>query len=259
MFGPRVIPVTDDIFCIRRASYLTCSYLVRTPNGLVLVDAGMASDGEDIRVLLRALDEPVKAIRAILLTHWHNDHAAGAYQIQKESGAQVYYHQGDAPFLTRETARSGLRGWLSQKIPEWGLFVLFKGLLGEATPRAVAATRFVEHDETILDDFRVIATPGHTPGHLAFYYAPQKALFAGDALAVVHRRLSFMARNVTPDRPTARASMRACLDLDFDLLCPGHRIFIDRDVKERCAQMREYIDGGGKWPLLGLPPKRRGG
>lgn len=34
--------VSDAITCLRRASYLTCSYIVRTAVGLVLVDAGMA-------------------------------------------------------------------------------------------------------------------------------------------------------------------------------------------------------------------------
>jgi hypothetical protein len=37
--------VTDSIVCVRRPSYLTCSYLVRTPTGVVVVDAGMDSGG----------------------------------------------------------------------------------------------------------------------------------------------------------------------------------------------------------------------
>ena len=40
----------------------------------------------------------------------------------------------------------------------------------------------------------VIHTPGHTPGHLSFYFAPEAMLFAGDALAVVNG--VFAAQNV---------------------------------------------------------------
>src|SRR5262249_43922639 len=103
------------------------------------------------------------------------------------------------------------------------------------------------------EEFEVIATPGHTPGHLSFYYRPERALFAGDALAVVGGRVRFMARNVTPDRVDARRSMERGLAPGRPLegLCPGHPEPLVRDVEARCAEMRRYLDSGGKWPLLG--------
>lgn len=221
MIGTQLRQVTQDILCIRRPSYLTYSYLVRAEAGLVLVDAGMDSDGDDVRVALRRSREPIDSVRAILLTHWHNDHAAGAEAIRGASGAAVYYHEGDEPFFTGRTARRGVRGWASEVIPEWGALVLAKGLLGEATPRPVAATRLVRDGEVILDDFLVVETPGHTAGHVSYYYRPAKALFAGDALAVVGGRIRFMARPVTEDIEGARASMTKCLGLEIDVLCPG--------------------------------------
>src|SRR5262245_23777593 len=101
----QVFSVTDDVWCVRRPSYLTCSYLVRTPRGIVLVDAGMDSEGEDIALgLSRAFGARPNDVRAILLTHWHNDHAAGARAIQLASGAKVYCHERERPQLTRATA-----------------------------------------------------------------------------------------------------------------------------------------------------------
>ena len=70
-------------------------------------------------------------------------------------------------------------------MPELGPLVLLKGLLGEAVPRAVAATRLVHDGEQIEDEFDVIESPGHTPGHVSFFYRPERILFAGDALAVI--------------------------------------------------------------------------
>src|SRR5258706_10750671 len=100
--------VTDRIWCIRRASYLTCSYAVRTDRGIVLVDAGMDSGGEDLEHGIRdAFGARTSDVRAILLTHWHNDHAAGAAAIRRASGARVYYHRGDAPQLTRRDVKPG--------------------------------------------------------------------------------------------------------------------------------------------------------
>jgi glyoxylase-like metal-dependent hydrolase (beta-lactamase superfamily II) len=251
MFGTRVRSVTQNIICIRRPSYLTCSYLVRARAGIVLVDAGMNSQGADVRIGLRRSGQSIDSVRAILLTHWHNDHAAGAEAIRRSSGAPVYYHQGDEPFLSGRMARRGVRGWISDIIPEWGIFVLAKGLLGEATPLPVAATQFVHDDQIILDDFLAITTPGHTQGHVSYYYKPERALFAGDSLAVVNGRIRFMARPVTSDFELARASMKKCLELEIDVLCPGHRNPLTENVAAECKRMREYLTSGGHWPILG--------
>ncbi len=129
--------------------------------------------------------------------------------------------------------------------------MLFKGLLGEATPRAILDPQTVCDGNIVDEYFEVIETPGHTPGHLSFYYKPQRILFAGDAMAVVSGDVHFMARAVTPDVEQARESMRRCLTLDIDVLCPGHRAPLVDDVRSKCKRMLQHIDRGGKWPLLG--------
>jgi len=249
--GTEVRRVSESILCLRRASYLTCSYIVRTPRGLVVVDAGMDSDGGDIRAGLRELRAVPRDIRAILLTHWHNDHAAGAHALHAEGGAPVFYHRGDEPYFTGKAGARGVRKWLSDRIPEMGVLVLAKGLLGESTPRAVAAQHFVEDGEVVLDDFEVIATPGHTPGHVSYFYRPARALFAGDALAVIDGRIRFMARPVTLDLDAARASLRRCLARQPLLVCPGHREPLTAGVESACEAMRAHLDADGTWPLLG--------
>jgi glyoxylase-like metal-dependent hydrolase (beta-lactamase superfamily II) len=251
MFGRQVFEVVEGIWCIRRPSYLTCSYAVTTSSGIVLIDAGMDSAAADLFAALAVMGQPASAVKAILLTHWHNDHAAGAQAMQRAVNCPVYYHAAETPYLTRESARGGLRGWLAKRIPEWGVFVLLIGLLGEAVPEAVTAGEHVVDGQIIAEHFEAIYTPGHTPGHTSYYYAPAKALFAGDALAVVGGRVRFMARPVTPDLPLARESMRRCLERDIRILCPGHREPLTQDVESRCAEMRRHLDEGGKWPLLG--------
>ena len=249
--GTEVRRVTDSIVCLRRASYLTCSYIVRSSTGLVLVDAGMDSGGADVHAGLREMNAAPHDIRAILLTHWHNDHAAGAHALHALTGAPVHYHRGDEPFFTGRAGATGARRWLSDQIPEWGVLVLAKGLLGEATPRAVMAQHFVEDGDVILDDFEVIATPGHTEGHVCYFYRPEKVLFAGDALAVIDGRIRFMARPVTPDLEAARASVGKCLALNPQLVCPGHREPLTVGVEPACNAMRSYLKSRGPWPLLG--------
>jgi glyoxylase-like metal-dependent hydrolase (beta-lactamase superfamily II) len=128
----------------------------------------MSSDGADVRAELEYLGARLRDIRAILLTHWHNDHSAGAQAAHALSGAPVYYHSADTPFFTGKTGARGLRGRVSELIPEWGVLVLAKGLLGEATPRPVEAQHFVRDRELLFDDFLVLETPGHTSGHVSY-------------------------------------------------------------------------------------------
>ena len=217
----------------------------------MLVDAGMDSDAADVHVGLRALNSRVEDIRAILLTHWHNDHAAGAQAIHAVTGAPVYYHRGDEPYFTGKAGATGVRRWLSDRVPELGVLVLLKGLLGESTPRAVAAERLVQDGDSLLDDFDVIATPGHTPGHVSYFYRPERALFAGDALAVIGGRIRFMARPVTLDLEAARHSLERCLALQPQIVCPGHREPLVAGAGAACQAMQDYLTRGGKWPLLG--------
>jgi glyoxylase-like metal-dependent hydrolase (beta-lactamase superfamily II) len=249
--GPEVRRVSESIICVRRASYLTCSYIVTTPKGLVLIDAGMDSDGGDVEAGLAALKAMPADVRAILLTHWHNDHTAGAQAIRERSNAKVFYHRGDEPFYTGRAGARGLRKWVSDRIPEIGVMVLAKGLLGESTPRAVSADTFVSDGDVLLDDFEVIETPGHTDGHVSYFYRPERALFAGDALAVIDGRIRFMARPVTLDLAAARESMSRCLSLRPHIVCPGHREPLTANVPEAVDAMRRHLEGGGKWPLLG--------
>jgi glyoxylase-like metal-dependent hydrolase (beta-lactamase superfamily II) len=112
---------------------------VKTDAGVVLVDAGMDSTGADVHALLAAMGQPVAAVRAVLLTHWHNDHAAGARVLSEQAGCGVFYHAADRPWLSRETARGGVRGWVARRVPAWGIGVLLIGLLGEA----VAVTEYL--------------------------------------------------------------------------------------------------------------------
>jgi glyoxylase-like metal-dependent hydrolase (beta-lactamase superfamily II) len=224
---------------------------VSTEAGVFAVDVGMDSDAADFLEGLREVDIPANTVRGVLLTHWHNDHSAGASFLKNKFGVPVYYDVGDQPFLTRQTATRGIRGWLGKHVPEEGVLVLLRGLLEEAAPEAVAANHLVTDGEMIEGGFRVLAVPGHTPGHVAYMHEPTRALFCGDALAVVSNRLRLMARPVTPDLLAAKASAMRCLREDSEFICPGHRGPLVENVSQERRRLLEYLEGGGRWPLLG--------
>ena len=250
MSKPFTFEVTAGVYCVMRRSYFTCSYLAEEQDGLVAIDAGMKSTGSEMLSAIAEIGRKPSDVRAILLTHWHNDHAAGAGELARLSGAEVYYSRVEAPNLDRSAASTGIRGRLSAVIPETGPLVLFKGLLGNAPEQPVEATRFVR-DGDVVEGFEVIQTPGHTRGHLSYYDRSRRVLFAGDALAVINGRLRFMSRPVTEDLGAARASMLRCLALPIDFICPGHREPMTRNTRSECERMLAHLSRGGRWPLLG--------
>jgi glyoxylase-like metal-dependent hydrolase (beta-lactamase superfamily II) len=92
-----VIPVTEGIWCFRRPSYFACSYLVDSEAGAVAIDVGMDSNAEDFLQGLRVTGIPTSRLKAILLTHWHNDHSACTAFLKRGGRAGLLSPQAIVP------------------------------------------------------------------------------------------------------------------------------------------------------------------
>ncbi|MCM1107290.1 MAG: MBL fold metallo-hydrolase [Blautia sp.] len=101
---------------------------------------------------------------AILLTHGHFDHAAGAQELAAELGVQIYIHEAD-----RETLAD------PKSNVSW--------MMGEG---AVYQADIFLKDGQELDlagfHIRVLHTPGHTVGGACYYFPYEDTLFSGDTL-----------------------------------------------------------------------------
>ncbi len=106
-----------------------------------------AIDTPDAEAILRELDAAGWSLDMILNTHWHADHAGGNARLKSETGAEIVGPAEAAWILPVDQVVSG----------------------GETV--ALGAT-----------ELQVIATPGHTLGHVA-YWSPEDGLaFVGDTL-----------------------------------------------------------------------------
>jgi glyoxylase-like metal-dependent hydrolase (beta-lactamase superfamily II) len=143
-------------------SMSVCCYIVAcaaTKKGIV-IDPG----GDEDRILAWCNQEGV-TVTAIVNTHGHPDHVCGNGKIKKATGAAIVMHEADAAFFALERTKQ------------------YFSMLGlaESPPvdRRVKDGDRIEFGELSLE---VIHTPGHTPGGICLYRAPQ--LFTGDTLFV---------------------------------------------------------------------------
>ncbi len=105
-------------------------------------------DPADADPVIAALEASGGRLDLILLTHHHADHIAGADAVRAHYGAPIVGAAGDAARLPR----------LDQAVVE-----------GQVVSLGGASAQVIE-------------TPGHTIGHIAFYFPDGPALFCGDTL-----------------------------------------------------------------------------
>lgn len=141
-------------------------YLFEEEHGLTLIDAALPSSWQQI---LKAAEKIGKPIETIVLTHAHSDHV-GSLDRLKEAlpEAEVVISQRDARLLAGNTSldpdepQTPIRGGIPKNI------------------RTVPDRLVIDGDR--IGRLRVIASPGHTPGHIALFDEKEGALIAGDAL-----------------------------------------------------------------------------
>ncbi|MBK5110489.1 MAG: MBL fold metallo-hydrolase [Thermoleophilia bacterium] len=143
-----------------------------------LIDPGPANTADNVIGALGALG--INRLDSIVLTHIHFDHAGGAGHLaERFPEATVYIHSRVARHLAdpARLTESVRAVWGEQTEALFGL------------PMAVSEERIqrIDDGDTVdLGDRRlgVIATPGHTRGHLAYLDQETGSLFCGDALGV---------------------------------------------------------------------------
>ena len=103
-------------------------------------------------------------VKYVLNTHAHFDHTDANGALVQATGAPLALHPEDRSLLT---AAGGA-----------ALFGL------QADPSPSPDLDLGDGDELEIGDlcFRVLHTPGHTPGHVCFYEADEGVLFDGDVL-----------------------------------------------------------------------------
>jgi glyoxylase-like metal-dependent hydrolase (beta-lactamase superfamily II) len=192
-------------------------YLIVDPDGLTLIDAGMASDGKAILGYIAGLGRSPADLRRLLVTHADQDHVGALAALKAASGARIACGAADAEAIAAGRSSRELKiGFLMKLV--MGLFEL----LFKTVPAPVDDLLADGQVLPVLDGLRVVATPGHTPGHTSFFAPAAGILFSGDSIISEKGRLIISRPRATWDAAQAQASARAQAALGATIVCPGH-------------------------------------
>ena len=182
----------------------TNTWIVESADAVAIIDPGPVDDSH-----ARAIAERVgeRRVEAVLVTHTHEDHAPGAKQLRKLTGAEVLGHEGaEGVSLDGTLADGDVVEATEFHLPAYGY---------EPGPAFDPDVRLVDGSEIEVEGLRirVVHTPGHSDDHLCFL--ADRILFTGDHIM---GGSSVMVEKMAP----YLESLERLRGLDVEALHPGH-------------------------------------
>jgi hydroxyacylglutathione hydrolase len=186
----------------------------------VLIDAGTRHSGGRILRELRGHE-----IKAHALTHAHPDHQGASHEVCETLG--VPFWVGEADVAAAENPE--LIGERQGDHPLAKLFI--KAFTGPAH----AVDRALKEGDEVAG-FQVLAVPGHSAGHVAYWRESDRVLILGDVLtnmdqATLMRGLHEPKAFLTADPARNREAARKLAALEPTLVCFGHGLPL-RDTRK---------------------------
>jgi glyoxylase-like metal-dependent hydrolase (beta-lactamase superfamily II) len=189
------------------------AYLISEDDGLTLVDTMVSGSAAGIVAAAEGLRRP---IARIVLTHAHTDHAGSLDAVfERLPGVEIAVSAREARLLSGDHAFEA--GEPDSK------------LRGGWPKVSVSPTRLLAHGDRV-GSLRVVAAPGHTPGHIALLDERDGTLIAGDAYSTlrgvsttgrIYPRFPLVGMS-TWDRPTEIRTAAMLRTLAPTALAVGH-------------------------------------
>ncbi len=236
-FMANVLQITPRLWQLKMG--MVNSFLLRTVDGLMLIDAGWPNKTEKIFAAVRESDHNPDDIRHLLLTHAHIDHAGSAAEVRRRTGARTYAHSIDLELISKGQAERPGTTVTPGIIPAIVYFVFIK--FGGTTYEGFPIDQVFENGEMLpmADDIEVIHSPGHCAGHVALLLRQDGVLIAGDICSNI-MGLEYSILN--EDRSLARQSILRVAEYPFDRAVFGHGKPLEgranQKLKERFSDTR---------------------
>ena len=217
------------------------SYLIRHPDGAVLIESGPGTTQEELRAGLANHGLTLRDVTHVLLTHIHLDHAGAAGWLAQQ-GALIHVHPVGAPHLLNpeKLLASAGRIYGDQMERLWGDFL------------AVPEDKLVvlnDGDQVAIGNLRftAISTPGHAEHHHCYVF--EDVCFSGDIGGIRIPGYHYLRAPMPPPElniPKWRESLRKMRALEINRIAPTH-FGIYEDPAWQLKAVENALDESERW------------
>ena len=234
-------------------------YLIREGDRFVLLDAGLPGT----RGIIKRWVEKITGGRrpeSIILTHGHFDHVGALATLSEEWDVPVFVHSAEYPYVTGGSAYPSPDPTVGR-----GLMSLLSPLYPKGPFNFGTRVEVLSPDGEVpgLREWKWVATPGHSPGHVSLYRERDGVLLAGDAFNTTKQEslryvitqnfhLEGPPAYFTPDWTQAALSVNRLAKLNVRVAAPGHGRALHGSAPMRCL-----IYLAKHFNELGLPKQGR--
>ena len=238
MANPNIVTIDLNF---QNKTQAIASYLIRHPDGAVLVESGPGSTIPALEAGLAQQGLSARDVTHVLLTHIHLDHAGAAGWLSRQ-GARIHVHPNGARHMLDPEVliASATRIYGDRMQTLWGEFL------------PVVADQLTvpqDGDEIVIGNLRFVAldTPGHAEHH--FSYLLDDLCFTGDVGGVRIPGYPYLRAPMPPPElhfGKWRESIKRLRALKFKHIAPTHFGIFD-DSAWHLDQLQRSLDETEKW------------
>ena len=198
---------------------------------LVLIDAGVPGQGEEIARAISKLGFRAENLTHLVITHQDLDHVGSVWDLKKLApNMQVVAHAEESPYIDGREVPIKLAARLDE----------YDGLLNVDKAFVDAWKNMYEqhpipvdhevHDGEVFDicgGMEFVHVPGHTPGHIAVYFVDSRIIVCGDAANIRDGKVTGSNPVYTQDMDLANESLEKIVGYDLSGLVAYHGGYLE--------------------------------
>ena len=190
-------------------------------SNIILVDCGFIGSLPFIEKELEKHGLHAGQVTGLVITHHDHDHMGAAAAFKRSyPNVQIYASAQEEPFISawQKPLRLHQAEELQKTLPpeQQAFGEAFCAMLRRVEP--VAVDHLLQDGDHLswCGGCRVIATPGHTPGHISLFLEKENTVITGDAIALENGTPVIANPQFTLDLQQAADSMERLLSMQAD-------------------------------------------
>ncbi len=214
-----LMEILPKIHCIEGIN--AHSYLVNGDQ-ITLIDTGTPGNKKKIlNYVKNVLNRKPEDIKNIVITHYHLDHTGSLNDLKKATNAQVLVHKDDADYISgKRTAPEPFYLKIATKL------MLFFTSYSNVKPDIIL------NEGDVVGGYRVLHTPGHTPGGITLYNPDNGVIFVGDTLRFNGDKVEGPPSMLVMDSQELKKSVEKISNLNSEIMLPGHGKLLTKNTSK---------------------------